>query len=81
VTWQLHHAQERTWLVLRWRERGGPPVEPPTNQSFGSMLIRREIKHDLGGRATLRYAPDGLQALFRLSFEPKLFALGRECSG
>jgi two-component system, chemotaxis family, CheB/CheR fusion protein len=80
VTWQLHHAQERTWLVLRWRERGGPPVAPPKVQSFGSMLIRREVKHDLGGRATLRFAPDGLQALFRLSFDAKLFALGRECS-
>jgi two-component system, chemotaxis family, CheB/CheR fusion protein len=78
VIWHLHRAKERTWLVLRWQEKDGPPVEPPEVQSFGSMLIRREIKHDLGGRATLRFAPDGLQALFRLPFEPKLFSLGGE---
>ena len=78
MTWRLHRAKERTWLVLRWLETGGPPVERPRSQSFGSTLIRREIKHDLGGRVTLRFAPDGLQALFRIPFEPKLFRAGRE---
>ena len=81
VTWRLHRAQARKWLVLRWHEKGGPPVRPPRTESFGSMLIRREIKHDLGGRTTLRFAPGGLEALFKLPFEPRLFLAGREGRG
>jgi two-component system, chemotaxis family, CheB/CheR fusion protein len=81
VTWRLHRAQNRTSLVLRWREKGGPPVQPPQAENFGSMLIRREIKHDLGGRTTLRFAPDGLEALFKLPFETKLFLAGQKDRG
>ena len=81
VSWRLHRNPNRTWLVLRWHEKGGPPVEPPKNESFGSTLIRRQIKYDLDGRTALRFARDGLQALFKLPFEPKLFRAGLEGRG
>lgn len=36
LSWQIRGEK----LVLRWEERGGPPVTPPTRQGFGSTLIR-----------------------------------------
>jgi light-regulated signal transduction histidine kinase (bacteriophytochrome)/ActR/RegA family two-component response regulator len=44
---------------IRWIERGGPPVAPPTRTGFGSMLIGRSIPYDLGGESDVEYAPSG----------------------
>jgi two-component sensor histidine kinase len=46
---------------LRWVERGGPPVAPPTARGFGTLLIERAAR-ELGGPAELTFAPEGLQA-------------------
>ena len=47
-------------LSLVWRERGGPPVAPPTRVGFGSRLIERSLAGNLGGSARLDFAPGGL---------------------
>ncbi|HWW65968.1 MAG TPA: response regulator [Sphingomonadaceae bacterium] len=46
-------------LTLRWVERGGPPVTPPSRRGFGTTLIERSIKSD-GGKARPRYDADGI---------------------
>ena len=51
-------------LVIRWRERGGPAVQAPTRQGFGSTIIQRSIPYDLGGKAEVRYVLTGLEADF-----------------
>jgi len=51
-------------LSLRWRERGGPPVKPPSRRGFGSTIIERSIPHDLKGEAEVRYKLAGLEADF-----------------
>ena len=51
-------------LHMRWRERGGPAVQPPTRRGFGSVIVERTIPYDLAGRAAIRFAPDGLEADF-----------------
>ncbi|MDZ4371239.1 MAG: HWE histidine kinase domain-containing protein [Phenylobacterium sp.] len=48
-------------LRLRWRERGGPPVSPPTRRGFGSRLIERALSGDLEGHAFMTFEPDGLE--------------------
>ncbi|TKD53353.1 GAF domain-containing protein [Sphingomonas baiyangensis] len=48
-------------LDICWRERGGPPVQPPTRQGFGTTIIQRSVPYDLGGRADIRYALAGLE--------------------
>ena len=48
-------------LELRWKERGGPAVEPPKRRGFGSLLIESSLQGELGGRARLRFEPDGLK--------------------
>ncbi|WP_333572891.1 HWE histidine kinase domain-containing protein [Sphingomonas sp.] len=49
---------------VEWRERGGPVVQPPTRQGFGTTIIQRSVPYDLGGKATVRYPLTGLEAEF-----------------
>jgi len=53
-------------LLISWRERGGPPVKPPTRKGFGSTIITRIIPHDLSGEADLNFKLPGLEAEFRI---------------
>ncbi|KAB2872623.1 MAG: hypothetical protein F9K38_17535 [Pseudorhodoplanes sp.] len=46
---------------MTWKERGGPATTPPRHHGFGELLLRRIAPRDLGGRATLTYAAQGLQ--------------------
>ncbi|HEY8567280.1 MAG TPA: PAS domain S-box protein [Beijerinckiaceae bacterium] len=59
IRWSLV-AEPPSGVRLEWREEGGPPVAPPTRRGFGSRLIERSLAADLGGEATLDYAPTGL---------------------
>ena len=47
-------------LVFNWKERGGPPVVPPTRRGFGTIVIERSLRYELHGSGVLTYAPDGL---------------------
>jgi light-regulated signal transduction histidine kinase (bacteriophytochrome) len=47
-------------ISLSWAEAGGPRVRPPSRRGFGSTLIERALAMETGGRATLRYEPDGI---------------------
>ncbi|MEO8455057.1 MAG: HWE histidine kinase domain-containing protein [Sphingomicrobium sp.] len=53
-------------LLLRWIEQGGPPVAPPTRKGFGSWVIERGLTHELGGRVSLDYLPDGVACRIEL---------------
>ncbi|HTG37777.1 HWE histidine kinase domain-containing protein [Sphingomonas sp.] len=56
------HRSDLDELVIEWREHGGPPVNAPTRQGFGTTIIQRSIPYDLGGRAEIRYQLAGLEA-------------------
>jgi len=64
-------------LIISWREVGGPPVTPPKRRGFGTTIVNRSVPYDLGGQATIDYAPDGVRAEFRIPSrhvsEPKNF--------
>jgi light-regulated signal transduction histidine kinase (bacteriophytochrome)/CheY-like chemotaxis protein len=47
-------------LVLDWRETGGPAVSPPARRGFGTLMIERSLRYELGGTARLDFAPAGL---------------------
>jgi PAS domain S-box-containing protein len=47
-------------LRLIWRETGGPGVGAPERRGFGSRLIEKGLAADLGGRAELRFEPEGV---------------------
>jgi light-regulated signal transduction histidine kinase (bacteriophytochrome) len=61
VTWRLDKDGD---LLIDWREHGGPPVQAPTRQGFGTTIIRRSIPYDLGGRARIEYRLAGVEAHF-----------------
>ena len=62
VGWVLEEADGRHLLRLRWEERGGPWVAPPTSRGFGTRLIEFATERDLGGRAEQIFASNGLSA-------------------
>jgi PAS domain S-box-containing protein len=47
-------------LVLRWTETGGPPVEPPTRQGFGTRVMESMIRGQLKGEMRLDWRAEGL---------------------
>lgn len=60
ISWLVERIDGDMWMVLKWRESGGPPVNPPDERGFGSMLIERSIAYELGGDARLEFLADGL---------------------
>jgi two-component sensor histidine kinase len=54
VNWQCDGPS----LTLTWNENGGPKVEPPNRQGFGSQLIVLCVK-SLSGTIQPNYSPDG----------------------
>ncbi|MEH3119760.1 MAG: PAS domain-containing protein [Methylorubrum populi] len=55
ITWSV----EAGVLHLDWRESGGPRVEPPTRQGFGSRLLQRVLTAQVQAQITTDYAPEG----------------------
>ena len=53
----LHEADGR--LAVRWREMGGPAVQMPTHQGFGTRIIERTIGQ-LKGKARFDWRAEGL---------------------
>ena len=60
VVWKVAAGDECDVLSLTWRERGGPPVQPPEREGFGTRLIRAGISSKRGKRVDLRFEPSGL---------------------
>jgi PAS domain S-box-containing protein len=48
-------------LILKWRERDGPAVQPPVRQGYGMSLIRDTIEKAMGGTALMHFNPGGLE--------------------
>ncbi|MDU0339568.1 sensor histidine kinase [Bosea rubneri] len=47
-------------VKLVWLERGGPAVEPSTANGYGSRLVERSVKGQLGGSIEYAWEPAGL---------------------
>jgi PAS domain S-box-containing protein len=47
-------------LVLRWTEKGGPPVEPPTRRGFGARVMEKMVRGQLRGELRLDWRVQGL---------------------
>ncbi|MCJ2064733.1 GAF domain-containing protein [Methylobacterium sp. J-088] len=52
------------YLVIHWRESGGPTVRAPTRRGFGTAIIERSIPYELKGEADVRYELSGVEARF-----------------
>ena len=60
IRWSVEEAASPPNLTLTWREVGGPPLlGAPERRGFGLQMIQRGLARDLGGKATLDFAPEG----------------------
>ncbi len=59
VAWELRKDEEPRRLKLRWQESGGPMVKPPERKGFGSFLLERALKYELG-MTRFDFDPQGL---------------------
>lgn len=60
ISWTIEPSPEGNRLLLRWQEKDGPPVIPPSRKGFGSRVIERGLAHELEGKVGLDYRPDGV---------------------
>jgi PAS domain S-box-containing protein len=58
ISWTLDDAGETAHF--EWRERGGPRVEEPTRQGFGSSLIRRSLPPVDDAAPVIAFEPEGV---------------------
>jgi two-component sensor histidine kinase len=60
LDWEIVTETGKPRLRLIWAEAGGPPVTAPVQRGFGSRLIERSARDQLGGEATVDFLPRGV---------------------
>jgi two-component sensor histidine kinase len=60
LDWEVIEENPKRKLRMIWRESGGPPVTAPVQRGFGSRLIERSARDQLGGEATVDFLPRGV---------------------
>ena len=60
LDWEVLREADAPRLRLIWAESGGPPVIAPVRRGFGSRLIERSARDQLGGEATVDFLPRGV---------------------
>lgn len=48
-------------ITLHWLEAGGPPVEPPKSQGFGSKIMNASVRQQIGGEVIWNWRRSGLK--------------------
>ncbi|VIO79814.1 Blue-light-activated histidine kinase [Bradyrhizobium ivorense] len=60
LDWVVRGNEPGRALRMIWAEAGGPEVVVPVQRGFGSRLIERSARDQLGGEATVDFRPDGV---------------------
>jgi two-component sensor histidine kinase len=60
LDWEVVVENAGRMLRLVWTEAGGPEVVAPTQRGFGSRLIERSARDQLGGEAIVDFLPGGV---------------------
>lgn len=53
-------SADSDFFEITWTETGGPSVQTPSRQGFGSRLIRQALASTIGGSAHFVFEPSGL---------------------
>jgi len=68
VSWKKGRGET---LMLTWEERGAPYVpKKPGRTGFGSQLIDKGIRHNLGGETKMEFRPTGLYVELKVPLTP-----------
>lgn len=71
VDWSLADSNDgERILTLKWRERGGPPVQQPIRQGFGSILMERLFDGQAGVSMKIQFEQDGLEFDLAMPWSP-----------
>ena len=65
VTVDWHPEDGETWLVLDWRECGGPAVSGPIEPGTGTAIVDRMLR-SAGGSIERHWTADGLHAIIAI---------------
>ena len=65
VTWK----PERGMVTVHWQEAGGPPVQVPASQGFGTKIMNASIKHQIGGNVAWDWRSSGLQCTLQIPMD------------
>jgi two-component sensor histidine kinase len=60
LDWEIADDAPKPRLRMIWTESGGPVVTAPVQRGFGSRLIERSARDQLGGEATVDFLPRGV---------------------
>lgn len=66
LEWRHETEDGRKKLCVYWNESGGPRVQPPRHRGFGTTLVERGVKVELGGAARLDFNPQGVQCVIKI---------------
>jgi two-component sensor histidine kinase len=69
LDWAVFEEHAKQKLRLIWTEVGGPLVVAPVRRGFGSRLIERSARDQLGGEATVDFLPRGVVYTVTCSLE------------
>jgi two-component system CheB/CheR fusion protein len=72
IEWSIEQRQDGRRLAISWTESGGPPAREPDTTGFGSVMIEREIRHELSGEVVSHYRPEGLKVEMRVPWREEL---------
>lgn len=61
VTWDIVTEGGEALFQMHWREIGGPPVQEPTHQGFGHIVIAEMTSRSLQGEVAYTFPPDGVE--------------------
>jgi PAS domain S-box-containing protein len=64
---ELAWRREAERLIVHWTENGGPPVEAPTHQGFGTTVLDRMVREQLDGELGLVWRTEGLECRIALT--------------
>jgi PAS domain S-box-containing protein len=76
IEWGMLRPEDRQ-VRIRWTERGGPEVEPPTRSGFGRLLLERGLAHELKGKVQLDFAKEGLKCTIVFPLDGDTLTAGR----
>lgn len=68
IHWSVEDRSGNPTIRFQWRERGGPPVTPPTRKGFGSKLLEHAVAH-AGDPPRFEYDPEGFTYELRTTSE------------
>jgi hypothetical protein len=62
ISWEFDRESPASReLSLKWVERGGPRVVPPSRNGFGHLVIGEMIERSLNAKVALEFATHGLE--------------------